>query len=81
MRISKLTQTIAEALANGNENFATELDEEADLQFGLKERFGAVLTSCLANSPSLQLDSSLSRLLVFGLHEVTSASYIDCKQT
>ena len=39
MRISKLTQTIAEAPANGNENFAIELDKEVDdLQFGLKER-------------------------------------------
>ena len=38
MRISELTRTIAEALANGNENFAAELDKEVDLELGRKER-------------------------------------------
>ena len=38
MRISELTRTIAEALANGNEHFAAELDKEVDLELGRKER-------------------------------------------
>jgi hypothetical protein len=38
IRISELTRSIAEALANGNESFAAELDKEVDLEFGLKER-------------------------------------------
>ena len=38
MRISELTRSIAEALANGNEGFAAELDKEVDLELGRKER-------------------------------------------
>jgi hypothetical protein len=38
IRISELTRTIAEALANGNESFAAELDKEVDLELGRKER-------------------------------------------
>ena len=38
IRISELTRSIAEALANGNESFAAELDKEVDLELGLKER-------------------------------------------
>ena len=38
IRISELTRSIAEALANGNESFAAELDKEVDLELGRKER-------------------------------------------
>jgi hypothetical protein len=38
MRISELTRATAEALRNGNENFAAELDKQVDLEFGRKER-------------------------------------------
>ena len=38
MRISELTRATAEALANGNENFAAELDKQVDVEFGRKER-------------------------------------------
>jgi hypothetical protein len=38
MQISQLTRAVAEALANGNENFAAELDKQVDLEFGKKER-------------------------------------------
>ena len=38
IRISELTRSIAEALANGNESFTAELDKEVDLELGLKER-------------------------------------------
>jgi len=36
--ISELTRSIAEALANGNEILAAELDKEVDLELGRKER-------------------------------------------
>jgi hypothetical protein len=38
MQISQLTRAVAEALANGDENFAAELDKQVDLEFGKKER-------------------------------------------
>ena len=38
MRISELTRATAEALRNGNENFAAELDKQVDIEFGKKER-------------------------------------------
>ena len=38
MQVCKLTRAIAEALTNGNENFAAELDKQVDLEFGKKER-------------------------------------------
>jgi hypothetical protein len=38
MQISQLTRAVAEALANGNENFAAELDKQVDLELGKKER-------------------------------------------
>ena len=38
MRISELTRATGEALRNGNENFAAELDKQVDLEFGKKER-------------------------------------------
>ena len=38
IRISELTRAIADALANGNENVAAELDKQVDLELGLKER-------------------------------------------
>ncbi len=38
MRISELTRSISEALANGNENLAAELDKQVDMELGLKER-------------------------------------------
>jgi hypothetical protein len=38
MQISQLARAVAEALANGNENFATELDKQVDLELGKKER-------------------------------------------
>jgi hypothetical protein len=38
MKISELTRSIAEALANGNEHFAAEMDKQVDLELGMKER-------------------------------------------
>ena len=38
IQISELTRAIAEALANGNENFAAELDKQVDAELGKKER-------------------------------------------
>jgi hypothetical protein len=38
IRISDLTRSIAQALANGNENLAAELDKQVDLELGAKER-------------------------------------------
>jgi hypothetical protein len=38
VRISELTRSIAEALANGNEDMAADLDKQVDLELGLKER-------------------------------------------
>jgi hypothetical protein len=38
MQISKLTRAVAEALKNGNENFAAELNKQVDLEFDKKER-------------------------------------------
>jgi hypothetical protein len=38
IEISKLTRATAEALANGNENFAAEVDKLVDIEFGKKER-------------------------------------------
>jgi hypothetical protein len=38
MQISQLARAVAEALANGNENFAAELDKQVDLELGKKER-------------------------------------------
>jgi len=38
LRIAELTHSIAEALANGNENTAAELDKQVDLELGRKER-------------------------------------------
>jgi hypothetical protein len=38
IKISELTRAVAEALANGNENLAAELDKQVDLELGMKER-------------------------------------------
>lgn len=38
MRISELTRSIADALTNGDEDSASELDKQVDLEFGRKER-------------------------------------------
>jgi hypothetical protein len=38
MQISKLTRAVSEALTNGHENFAAELDKQVELEFGRKER-------------------------------------------
>jgi hypothetical protein len=38
IRISELTRAIAEAIGNGNENLAAQLDKQVDSEFGLKER-------------------------------------------
>jgi hypothetical protein len=38
MQISQLSRAVAEALANGNENFAAELDRQVDVELGKKER-------------------------------------------
>ena len=38
IQISQLTRAIAEALANGNENVAAEMDKQVDLELGKKER-------------------------------------------
>jgi hypothetical protein len=38
IQISQLTRAIAEALANGNENIAADMDKQVDLELGKKER-------------------------------------------
>jgi hypothetical protein len=38
MRISELTRSIPDALTNGDEDSASELDKQVDLEFGRKER-------------------------------------------
>ena len=38
IKISQLTRAVAEALANGNEDLAAELDKQVDLELGMKER-------------------------------------------
>ena len=38
VRIAELTRASAEALRNGNENLAAELDRQVDIEFGKKER-------------------------------------------
>jgi hypothetical protein len=38
LRISELVRAIAQALTDGNENLAADLDKQVDLELGLKER-------------------------------------------
>ena len=38
MRMSELTRATAEALANGSEGLAAELDKEVEVELGAKER-------------------------------------------
>jgi hypothetical protein len=38
IQISELTRAIADALANGNENTAAEMDKQVDVELGKKER-------------------------------------------